>query len=180
MYLCPSTKFHYSTNSHTQHEDSIHDHVQYPPFYIYCTHTSVYIYSYIYCTFYIHCLFVILSLLLPQAHTAAWNRFINIIFTLEGFFHLYFLQTKELFLRCSWLLSSFINHLLFIVVFYLKWFQSAFLFFSSRLIPIRGRHSGDNRTEDYLAVFYARCPSCRNLLVVGNQARPFTVLGCTL
>ena len=60
-----------------------------------------------------------------------------------------------------------------------------FFFFFFRLLPFRGRHSGcvsNIRTED-LAVFYAyaRCPSWRNLLlIVGNLARPFNVLGCTL
>ena len=53
-------------------------------------------------------------------------------------------------------------------------------FFHFGFFPIRGRHSGDNRTEHIKKIYYARCPSCRNLLVVGNQARPFTVLGCTL
>ena len=44
---------------------------------------------------------------------------------------------------------------------------------------IKGCHSGYICTED-LALFYAGCPSWRNLLIVGNLARPFNVLGCTL
>ena len=51
------------------------------------------------------------------------------------------------------------------------------------LLPFRGRHRGyfSNIHTENLALFYAGCPSLRNLLlIVGNLARPFNMLGCTL
>ena len=57
-----------------------------------------------------------------------------------------------------------------------------FFFFFFWLLPFRVRHSGcfSNICTEDLAVFYTRCPSWRNLLIVGKLARPFNMLGCTL
>ena len=51
---------------------------------------------------------------------------------------------------------------------------------SFSLIPCYTGVATADKSAQSLAVFYAGCPSCCNLLVVGNIARPFNVLGCTL